>query len=303
MKFELTDLHKQITDLEIINDLRQVANNLGKTSLKIRDYVKNNGALYSYQTAKKRFGNWEAALAKAELKTENSIHGIKYGETSINSELLLADIKRVAEELNNSKITLADYEKFGKYGGATIHKRFGGWNKAKQAANLEIGRIYNTTTEQYLQNILELWTHYGRQPKYAEVVSPFSKYHVSSYERKFGTWRAALEQFIEFVNSDTENSEEQNLIEITGQDVPNDGAKLNKVKVKRTPRSINLRLRWTVLKRDNFTCKKCGSSPAKDQTIELNVDHIIPWSKNGETVLDNLETLCTNCNLGKSNLL
>lgn len=32
MKFELTDLRKQITDIEIINDLRSVANNLGKKS-------------------------------------------------------------------------------------------------------------------------------------------------------------------------------------------------------------------------------------------------------------------------------
>lgn len=303
MKFELTDLHKQITDLEIINDLRQVANNLGKTSLKIRDYVKENGALYSYQTAKKRFGSWEAALIKAELKTEDSIYGIRYGETSINTDLLLSDIQRVAEELDNPKITLADYEKFGKYGGATIQKRFGGWNKAKQAANLEIGRVYNTSTEEYLKNILDLWTHYGRQPKYAEVVAPFSKYHVSSYERKFGTWRAALEQFIQFINSDTENPEEQKPVDITGRDISNGEAKPKKIKVKRTPRSINLRLRWMVLKRDNFSCKKCGASPAKDPTIELNVDHIIPWSKNGETLLDNLETLCTNCNLGKSNLL
>lgn len=303
MKFELTDLNKQITDVEIINDLRKVANNLGKTSLKIRDYIKQNGALYSYQTAKKRFGSWEAALTKAELKTENSIHGVKYGETSIDTDLLLADMKRVADELGNSKITLADYEKFGKYGGATIHKRFGGWNKAKQAASLEIGRIYNTTTEEYLRNILDLWAHYGRQPKYAEVVAPFSKYHVSSYERKFGTWRTALEQFIQFVNSDTDNFEEPNLIEITGQDISNNEKRPKEVKVKRTPRNINLRLRWTVLKRDNFSCKKCGSSPAKNSEIELNVDHIIPWSKDGETVIENLETLCTNCNLGKSNLL
>lgn len=303
MKFELTDLRKQITDVEIINDLRRVANNLGKTSLKIREYIVENGAAHSYQTARKRFGSWEAALIRAELKTEDSIHGIKYGETSINTDLLLSDIKRVAEELGNPKITLADYEKFGKYSGATIQKKFGGWNKAKQKANLEIGRVYNTSTEEYLQNILALWMHYGRQPKYAEVVAPFSKYHVSSYERKFGTWRAALEQFIEFVNADTEIFEKETSIEITGRDIFSEANKLQRVKTKRTPRSINLRLRWTVLKRDNFCCKKCGRSPAKDSTIELQVDHVIPWSKNGETVLENLETLCTNCNLGKSNVL
>ncbi|WP_343324290.1 HNH endonuclease signature motif containing protein [Streptococcus sp. Marseille-P8640] len=37
--------------------------------------------------------------------------------------------------------------------------------------------------------------------------------------------------------------------------------------------------------------------------VVLHVDHIIPWSKGGETVLGNLQTLCSKCNLGKSDLL
>ena len=44
-------------------------------------------------------------------------------------------------------------------------------------------------------------------------------------------------------------------------------------------------------------------SRAKGDNIELHIDHIIPWSKGGETVLENLQTLCSDCNLGKSNIL
>jgi 5-methylcytosine-specific restriction endonuclease McrA len=47
----------------------------------------------------------------------------------------------------------------------------------------------------------------------------------------------------------------------------------------------SLRLRFTILKRDNYSCRKCGRSPAKDPNIVLHVDHIIPWSKDGETVI------------------
>jgi 5-methylcytosine-specific restriction endonuclease McrA len=39
-----------------------------------------------------------------------------------------------------------------------------------------------------------------------------------------------------------------------------------------------------------------------DSTIVLHVDHIKAWANGGETVLENLQTLCSKCNLGKSDL-
>lgn len=76
-----------------------------------------------------------------------------------------------------------------------------------------------------------------------------------------------------------------------------------KVQRRKTVRDIDLRLRFKVMHRDNFKCCKCGASPAKDPSVELHVDHIIPWSKGGETVIENLQTLCSKCNLGKSDLI
>ena len=72
---------------------------------------------------------------------------------------------------------------------------------------------------------------------------------------------------------------------------------------KKTSRKISDKLRYQVLKRDNYKCCICGASPAKDPTIELHIDHIIPWSKGGESVEENLQTLCSRCNLGKSDLM
>lgn len=70
----------------------------------------------------------------------------------------------------------------------------------------------------------------------------------------------------------------------------------------KTPRGINIRLRFLVLRRDNFKCKICGKSPAIDPSISLEVDHIHPWVKGGETILENLQSLCSVCNRGKSDL-
>lgn len=56
-------------------------------------------------------------------------------------------------------------------------------------------------------------------------------------------------------------------------------------------------LRFRILKRDHFTCQLCGASKADG--AQLEVDHILPVSKGGQTVPDNLQTLCKECNRGK----
>ena len=57
-------------------------------------------------------------------------------------------------------------------------------------------------------------------------------------------------------------------------------------------------LRYDILKRDNFRCQICGATAATG--AKLHVDHIIPVSKGGRTLPDNLRVLCDRCNLGKS---
>lgn len=56
-------------------------------------------------------------------------------------------------------------------------------------------------------------------------------------------------------------------------------------------------MRYDVLRRDGYRCQLCGRS-ANDGVI-LHVDHVIPVSRGGRTVMSNLRTLCEECNLGK----
>ena len=66
-----------------------------------------------------------------------------------------------------------------------------------------------------------------------------------------------------------------------------------------TPRSrIPAGLRYEVLKRDGGECVVDGRKPPE---WPLHIDHIVPLSKGGKTTLDNLQTLCAECNLGKGN--
>lgn len=61
------------------------------------------------------------------------------------------------------------------------------------------------------------------------------------------------------------------------------------------------KLRYEVLKEQKGRCQLCGRS-AKDGVV-LHVDHIIPLSKDWSKALDkdNLQVLCEDCNIGKSN--
>lgn len=62
-------------------------------------------------------------------------------------------------------------------------------------------------------------------------------------------------------------------------------------------------LKKTILERDNYTCQNCGNSIYKEPNLLLEIDHIVPVSKGGETEPDNLQTLCWRCNRSKSDSL
>ena len=53
-------------------------------------------------------------------------------------------------------------------------------------------------------------------------------------------------------------------------------------------------IRWQVWERDNFKCQHCETRQM------LTVDHIIPVSQGGKPILENLQTLCKQCNAKKS---
>lgn len=58
-------------------------------------------------------------------------------------------------------------------------------------------------------------------------------------------------------------------------------------------------MRYDVLRRDNFHCVRCGRG--REDGVKLHVDHIVPVSRGGKTVMSNLQTLCEDCNCGKGN--
>jgi len=205
----------------------------------------------------------------------------------VSDEDLLADLRRVAESLGTSTVSMPKYRELGKFDETNLARRFGTWNSALTAAGLTISNEVNISDERLYENILSLWQHYGRQPRRSELAKPPSSFSQGPYNRRFRSWSSALEAFVVYAN--------ENITEAPP-------SLENSEKTTRTSRDPSLRLRWRVLQRDRFSCCGCGASPALSVGIELHVDHMLPWSKGGETVLENLQTLCSVCNLGKSNV-
>ncbi len=211
---------------------------------------------------------------------------------NVPTEDLLIDLKEVAKKLGKSP-TIEEYNKFGKFHSTTLTRRLGNWYKTLEEAGLAATRSpINLSEEELFQNLEGVWRQLGRQPRYQEVIKPISKYSAATYENRFGSWRRSLEAFIEYINKE-DGSYGGEITTKTTQ------ALRSKHKTKRT---VNWRLRFLVMKRDNFKCKLCGRSPAIDPSITLQVAHILAWSRGGETIVDNLQTLCSICNIGKSDL-
>lgn len=140
-----------------------------------------------------------------------------------------------------------------------------------------------------------------------------SKITSSLYEQRFGSWIKAIHAFCadrekapenEFeIIQKTDEKPRKNILDKVKETVKaTESSSAEQIIEMKTSRSPSLRLRFKTLKRDGFKCLRCGRSPATHQGLVLEVDHKTPYSLGGETVFENLETLCRECNRGKSNL-
>lgn len=59
---------------------------------------------------------------------------------------------------------------------------------------------------------------------------------------------------------------------------------------------VSNKMRFYILERDHYRCRCCGRS---QNEVDLEIDHIVPIAKGGKSTLDNLQTLCAECNKRK----
>lgn len=212
---------------------------------------------------------------------------LKHDPREITDDQLIEDLRRVSKSSKDTSVRQRVYKAEGKFGVTTVIRRFGSWNNAIKLAGLQVSVERVIENLDILEDIGKVWEELGRQPTYGDMSPPRSRFHTATYVRRFGSWRKALEQFVVYA--------EREDIDLVDHASPDGKAKLQ------TSRKIDLAFRFRVLKRDNFRCVVCGASPSVTPGLELQIDHIVPYSRGGASIESNLQTLRSNCNQGKSN--
>ena len=278
--FELTTL-ENYSDQALLDEIRRVAAVLKGQRLTQEKFL--TVSRVHVTTIRNRFGSWKRALDLAGID-----EAIAPRFAPVTREAVLDAIKAHAKEFPDSPPKVDDVAARLGVHKTTLSGKFGAWQGLLSEVGLKpvaLGRRY--TDEECFENIVALWMHYGRQPNFAELNQAPSTVGSKAYIRRWGGWRSALGAFIRHVDQPSS-------VNTPPQDLP-----APEPAPPSAPRSISLSLRYKVLCRDHFRCVICGRSPAKDHGVVLHVDHIIPWSKGGQNIEENLRTLCFDCNLGK----
>lgn len=205
-------------------------------------------------------------------------------------EELIAKLQDFARDSGKSFVSGRAFKQAIGISEGTVTNHFGTWQEFCARAGLAPRYQRNTSRADLFENLDRVWQRLGRQPRAKEMKQPLSPISVSRYSKEFQcSWYHICLEFLAHKSG------------ASAADIERDSRPDTTSPVRSTRRGISLSLRYEVMKRDGFRCVKCGHSPALTPGVVLHVDHTYAWANGGETVIENLQTLCLDCNLGKSN--
>jgi len=262
----------------------------------------------------RRWGNWkksiEAFYAQAGYDT------IGLAGTHATPSLLLEELSRLAHGSGKSLFPFKMYRELGgAYSIGAFQRHFGSWNAAVERVGLRDGHAGRYSDELLFAEMQRLWEKYGRQPTYKDM-NRDGAISGRVFQNRFGSWMKAVHAFCADRQS-LSNAHEQtdcavqigpaqvqpDQSAVRSADQPEESITATQETIAVDSRRVpSLRLRFRVMQRDSYRCVICGRSPATHLGLPLEIDHIVPWSQGGLTIFENLQTLCKDCNLGKSDL-
>jgi hypothetical protein len=157
------------------------------------------------------------------------------------------------------------------------------------------------------KEIERIWVDLGHRPSKDDWNSARPKISYNAYRRRFRGWQNACLRFIEHqMRRATAAGVAEQVPTVQAGDTadvvrplpdrPSGTDLCGAPADRRDPSHALIKKVW---KRDGFRCRRCGRSPATHFGVVLEMDHVVPWVQGGRTTLENLQTLCSNCNRSK----
>ena len=198
---------QQYSVADLINDIKRVANESLDKKLTVSLYISKGN--YPMSVILITFGSWKNAGNQAGLKqfpiyTENDY---------------LEDIKQVANQFPDLQLTFSLYSKHGKFNRSQINTKFGNWCNALEKAEIrndnKIKIRKAIVSEEDLLNDLK---QANKLKKSNEFLMTYyrknGKHDISTYLRRFGSWKNAVEKagFIYKKNKENDYLEDIKLV-------------------------------------------------------------------------------------------
>lgn len=231
--------------------------------------------------------------------------------SKIPREKAIAELEKVARHFNYTDFKQSDFDKIADISYYTVYREFGPWKEVmefladhlrKQGIDFKITtRRSSYSVQEMFDEMERLWKQLGHRPSRNEWAAARPNISYDSIYRRFGGWTNACVKFIEYKSGGVitagDDQEEEQVVQLS---LPENKETRSLKRAVEKSRTVPLNLRLKVLSRDKFRCVFCGKSPATDIGTKLHIDHIVPFSSGGTNTLGNLQTLCDECNLGKS---
>lgn len=295
-----------LSDTDLLNEIGRVWRENRRRPTYAEFQQASRFGIRVYET---RYGSWTKAVGAFCGANQIEVQGL--ARTRPTKNMLLAELHSVQSKHPEAILTYNSYRaQGGTYSRGVFTAWFGSWTAAVNAVGGISGEQARRSKAELFDEIQRLWELLGRQPKQVEM-SRQGSISPECYTREFGSWTKAIHAFcdnrstVEEVHSSNTHGNVQLDTAVSSVPVQNSGevrvATPHSVHITHnTGRTVSDRLRFKVFKRDRFMCTICGRSPARTADLELEVDHVSAYSKGGETEIDNLRTLCKECNRGKA---
>lgn len=167
---------------ELLDDIQRVAEAVSGVP-SADDYRKHGD--HGVSTLYRHFGDFETARAMAGVDGEV--------QTGVSDEELLADLRRVDDSLDKT-VSSKDYQKHGNHSTGTLHKRFGGFPDAREAAGIDgdPSTEPRLSDEELLNDVRRVYEEIGEPPS-EEQYKQHGDHGYQTLRKRFGSIRQIRE--------------------------------------------------------------------------------------------------------------